>query len=101
MRLLSGFLADAHLSDLSARIAGRILSMARSFGVQDENGVHLSIRITQGELALMVGGARQSVNKILQQLDEQGIVSNRSGRLTVHSFDELRLRAREERDEVA
>jgi CRP/FNR family transcriptional regulator, cyclic AMP receptor protein len=93
MRLLSAFLADAHLSDLSARVAGRILSLARSFGVSGADDVQLSIRITQGDLALMVGGARQSVNRIMQTLDDDGIVSMRAGRLTVHNMAALRLRA--------
>tara|TARA_B110001454_G_scaffold109158_1_gene102573 strand:- start:1165 stop:1851 length:687 start_codon:yes stop_codon:yes gene_type:complete len=93
MRLLSAFLADAHLSDLSARVAGRILSLATSFGESNADNVHLSIRITQGDLALMVGGARQSVNRIMQRLDDDGIVSMRAGRLKVHDMDALRLRA--------
>ena len=101
MRLLSDFLADAHLADLPARVAGRLLSMARGFGVRGGDGVQLSIRLTQSELALMVGGARQSVNKVLQRLEEDGVVSNRGGRLIVHSLDELQRRAGQAAGEVA
>lgn len=100
MRLLSGFLADAHLSDLTARVAGRILSMARSFGVAEAGGTVLSVRMTQTDLALMVGGARQSVNRVLQHFEEEGVVEVRGGRLSIRNFDALRLKVTEQGGDV-
>lgn len=89
MRLLSGFLADAHLEDMTARVASRIVATARSFGQPTESGISLSIALSQAELALMVGGTRQTVNKVIQQFQHGGLVSMKGGRLTVHSIEGL------------
>jgi len=89
MRLLSGLFADASLQDMSARVASRILSVARSFGRPGDDGIELSIALNQTELAAMVGGARQTVNKVIMQFRKDGLLSSRGGRLIIHSIDRL------------
>jgi CRP/FNR family cyclic AMP-dependent transcriptional regulator len=88
--LLSGFFADAHLDDLTARVASRIVAAARSFGMPGVGGINLSVRLSQAELALMVGASRQAVNKVLQQFQKDGLVSINGVRFKIHSLDGLR-----------
>lgn len=90
MRALSSLLADTHLEDISARIASRILATAESFGLPTDNGISLSIRLSQSELARMVGGSRQTVNRVLQRFHREGLLSTVGGRLTIHSLDGLK-----------
>jgi len=85
MRALSEFFAHAHLEDLPARIARRILAAAGSFGQPTDDGISLTIALPQSELARMVGGSRQSVNKILQQFHREGLLGTAGGRLIIHS----------------
>lgn len=85
MRLLSELFAGAHLSDLSARVAGRILSMGRSFGRPGANGIELAVHLPQAELAAMVGGTRQSVNRVLHDLKRAGVLDIRQSRITIRS----------------
>jgi CRP-like cAMP-binding protein len=92
MRLLSGFFEDSNLEDVSARVASRIVATARSFGKPCEAGIELAINLSQAELALMVGSTRQTVNRVVQQFQKDGLVSVRNGRLVIHSIDELRAR---------
>jgi CRP/FNR family transcriptional regulator, cyclic AMP receptor protein len=89
MRFLSQLYADAHLDDLPVRVATRLLSMVKSFGRQTQGGIALSIRISQSELAAMVGGSRQSVNRALQALQAAGVIGIANGHLIVHSLDAL------------
>jgi CRP/FNR family transcriptional regulator, cyclic AMP receptor protein len=93
MRLLSGFVSDANLQDISARVASRIVAAARSFGKPGEAGIELAISLSQAELGLMVGGARQTVNRVLRQFQRDGLLSVRNGRLVIHSLEGLRVRA--------
>jgi CRP/FNR family transcriptional regulator, cyclic AMP receptor protein len=93
MRLLSGFVSDANLQDISARVASRIVAAARSFGKPCEAGIELAISLSQAELGLMVGGARQTVNRVLRQFQRDGLLSVRNGRLVIHSLEGLRARA--------
>jgi CRP/FNR family cyclic AMP-dependent transcriptional regulator len=93
MRLLSGFFADAHLDDITARVASRIVATALSFGTPSDGGIALSVALSQAELALMVGGSRQTVNKVLQQFQKEGLVTVKGGRLVIRSIAGLRNRA--------
>jgi CRP-like cAMP-binding protein len=93
MRLLSGLFADASLQDMSARVASRIVAVARSFGRVADDGIEISIAINQTELAAMVGGARQTINKVVMQFQKDGLVIVRNGRLIIRSIDALQSRA--------
>lgn len=90
MRLLSGLFADAHLDDITARVASRIVAASSSFGEEAEGGIGLSVGLTQAELALMVGGSRQTVNRVLRQFQQEGLVTVRGGRLIILQLARLR-----------
>lgn len=90
MRLLSGFFEDSNLEDVNARVASRIISNVGSFGRPCDDGIELAISLSQAELALMVGSTRQTVNRVVQNFQKEGLVSIRNGRLIVHSVDLLR-----------
>jgi CRP/FNR family transcriptional regulator, cyclic AMP receptor protein len=63
---------DLIFLDLRARVAKKLLELGQGGGgVQGR----LHRRITQGDLAQMVGGARQTVNQVLRQFEERGWIS--------------------------
>jgi CRP-like cAMP-binding protein len=72
-------------NDVVARVSGRLqcLSIART-------GSGSELTVTQSDLASMCGLSRQSVNKALRRLIEEGAVSARYGKVTV--VDDGRLR---------
>lgn len=89
MRVLSSYFADSALNDLPSRVASRIVRAARSFGVSGHSGIRLSIGLSQAEIALMVGSSRQSVSKVLQQFQKDGLITIEYGNLSIHAIDEL------------
>ena len=93
VRLLSVFNADSHLSNLSARVASRIVTVAQSFGVANEAGIRLSLRLPQSELALMVGASRQTVNRVLRQFQDEGLILIEYGTLVVLALERLKIKA--------
>ena len=78
MRLLSEYVADASLDQLSSRLASRLLATAREVG----DGA-LTVRLSQAELGRMIGASRQTVNKLLQQLRGDGLVALSHGAVTI------------------
>ena len=52
----------------------------------------IEIRLRQDDLASMVGTTRPTANRILRQLEEDGVVALRRG--TVHVLDDARLSGR-------
>ncbi len=84
LRWTSGLLEDAALLDAPARLAKRLLSLARLHGEKGEGG--LTLRISQEDLASFLGITRQAVNQQLQAWKAKGWVG--LGRASVTVRDE-------------
>jgi CRP/FNR family transcriptional regulator, cyclic AMP receptor protein len=59
--------------DVRRRVASKLLELV-GWSPDDPPAGPLSCRVTQGDLAQMVGGARQTVNHVLRQFEERGWV---------------------------
>jgi len=88
MRSLSAYVAEAALSDLSNRLARRLLEVAR---VDAES--YPAIRLAQSELALLFGVSRQTINKLLKQFEDEGLVRLSYGNVALLDLDGLRRHA--------
>lgn len=85
MRFVSAHFIEASLSDLSSRVAARLIEYARP-----APGKRSTVRISQSELAAAVGGSRQGVNRILQGLQAQGLVNLTYGAVQIGDIEALR-----------
>jgi CRP-like cAMP-binding protein len=93
LRRLTDQASDFVFLDLQGRVAKLLCRMAESRS--PGNGVEQSfdLLLTQGDLARMVGGARQSVNQILGMLERQGLIEVQGRTLIVKDPERLRRRA--------
>jgi len=90
IRRLTGHVEDLHFLDLPGRLASRILRLAESSGTKAADGsVRIGWPYTQSELAGMIGGSRQSVNRLLADLTDQGLVRLERDQLVVPDADRL------------
>jgi len=90
IRRLTGHVEDLHFLDLPGRLASRILRLAESAGTRAADGsVRISWPYTQSELAGMIGGSRQSVNRLLADLTDQGLVRLERDHLIVVDAERL------------
>jgi CRP-like cAMP-binding protein len=83
---------DVAFLDVPTRLARTLVELADSNGQPGEDGVMIGSRLTQGELADMIGATRESTNKWLRSFERQGLVRHQNGRLTVRNVPELRRR---------
>ena len=75
LRRLTTHVEDLHFLDMTGRLAARLVRLAREGGPPSTDGsVRLRSSLTQAELASMVGCTRQSVNKLLGQFADDGLV---------------------------
>jgi CRP-like cAMP-binding protein len=74
VRSLTRHVHDLHFLDLPARLASRILREADGHGPAASGAVTLPWPYTQAELAGMIGGSRQSVNRLLGDLVARGLI---------------------------
>lgn len=73
LRRLTRHVEELHFLDLPGRLAMRLAELARE---TDPSGrdVHLPWPYTQSDLASMIGGSRQSVNRLLSGLSDEGLL---------------------------
>jgi CRP-like cAMP-binding protein len=93
-RRLTDQAADLVFLDLHGRVAKLLVNLVD----KNESGggageVVLDLHLTQGELASMVGGSRQSVNQILRAFEQLGYLELQGRRMVVRRPDLLRRRA--------
>ena len=74
IRRLTGHVEDLHFLDLPGRLAVRLAGMAQEAEPGRNHDVRLGRAYTQSELASMIGGTRQSVNRHLGELVADGLI---------------------------
>ena len=80
--------------DVVGRVAHRLVELAERYGKPANEGILIDLPISQRELAGWVGSSREAVNKALQHLQHQGLVSAERHHLTILDLDRLRTSAR-------
>ena len=81
IRWVSDRMEEAVLLPLHARLARRLCMLAEDFGSE--------VHISQEELGVYVGAARESVNRQLQEWRRAGIIELRRGRISLLDMDRL------------
>lgn len=82
-RILCDRLTDALALPLSARLARQLDYLVRRFGVPRGEAMLIDLRISQEELASMLGSSRQQVNVELKRMEQHGAISLRRESITV------------------
>src|SRR5262245_2373984 len=85
IRWVSDRMEEAVLLPLHARLARRLCALADDFGSE--------VHISQEELGVYVGAARESVNRQLQEWRRAGIIDLRRGRISLLDMDRLNAAA--------
>jgi CRP/FNR family cyclic AMP-dependent transcriptional regulator len=88
IRWQSERMEDSMLQPLPVRLARRLCALASDFGSE--------VHISQEQLGIFVGAARESVNRQLQQWRKQGILDLQRGRILLQNMPRLTAVARNE-----
>ena len=78
--------------DVHGRVAKKLLELAETHGVATSEGVRIEMKLTQSDLAALVGASRESVNKVMSYLLAKRYVSTEKRKITVLRLAELRKR---------
>ncbi len=93
LRRLTGHVEELHFLDLAGRLAHRLAQLAHEKAPSGSGEVSLDWPYTQSDLAAMIGGTRQSVNKLLGSLIADGLVRLERDSLVVMDPEALAERA--------
>lgn len=93
LRRLTGHVEELHFLDLAGRLSMRLVRLARASDPQADGRVELDWPFTQSDLAAMIGGTRQSVNKLLSGLVDDGLIGIERETLVINDLAELERHA--------
>jgi len=82
-------LAESHFLNITARLAKKILDLGDAYGVREGGQVRIGVKITQKELASMIGATRESINKQLKALRDQGLIRVSGGTIAILNRERL------------
>lgn len=89
LRWVSARMEDSALRSAPERLARMLVHLVHDYGVETDEGMQLSINLTQGELARWTHMSRESLNKILNRWSDEGLLVQSRAKITVK--DEARL----------
>ena len=89
LRRLTGHVEELHFLDLAGRLSMRLVRLARDAAPEATGRAELDWPFTQSDLAAMIGGTRQSVNKLLSGLVDDGLITIERETLVINDLAEL------------
>ena len=92
LRTIDQMVEDLIFLDVYGRVAKKLLELADTHGEKVETGTRINVRLTQQELASMVGASRESVNKVMGYFSDKNFISTDKHRITLHRITELKRR---------
>ena len=93
LRRSTGWIRSLSSQDVYGRIAQQLLFLSDSHGTDIPGGRRIGLRLTQNDLAGIVGASRESVNKAMGFFKTKGHISvDTTYHITVHNRDALQKR---------
>lgn len=77
--------------EVDRRLARLLLSLAEKGTSLGEKGLKLNVKLTQDEMATMIGACRQTVTTTLQKFRDQGLIYSNKRNIEIVNLDNLRL----------
>lgn len=78
------------LTDLSVRVAGMVFDLANCYGRACRHGHMVDFRMTQEELASLVGASRQAVSSVLNRFKKHGLLSYTRSYICIDDWSALK-----------
>lgn len=73
-----------------SRVINNLIYLAQEYGRPEKEGVTITMPLTHAELAKLVGISRETMTKVLTELQDDGLIKVTRKRLQVINLDELR-----------
>jgi CRP/FNR family transcriptional regulator, cyclic AMP receptor protein len=90
LRAANALIAATTSQDIRARLASLLLNLGDQFGERVENGTRITLRLTNQEMANMIGTTRETVNRTLNRFWDDKLVDMRTAHVVIVEPDRLR-----------
>ncbi len=83
LRATNQAMQAAAYQDIRTRLASLLLNLEKNFGEKTETGTRLTLRLTNQEMANMVGTTRETVNRMLNKFWDEKLIDMRTTNIIV------------------
>jgi CRP-like cAMP-binding protein len=90
LRAANALIAATTSQDIRARLASLLLNLGDQFGERVDNGTRITLRLTNQEMANMIGTTRETVNRTLNRFWDDKLVDMRTAHVVIVQPDRLR-----------
>lgn len=81
---------DIFFRNLPGRLAKKFLNLAETYGQETEDGgVHINLKLSQGEIGKLTGATRESINKQMRAWEADGVIDCKKGYITIKQPEKL------------
>lgn len=81
---------DLILNGKKGALYSTLIRMANTYGVEKSNGIMINEPFTNQELANFCGTSRESINRVLNDLKRDSVISTNKGKIILHDINYLR-----------
>ena len=92
LRKTDDLFEDASFLTVSGKLAKKLIALGKEFGMEDKTAIKINLRLTQQDIAELVGTTRESINKELKVLRDKGLVSTEDGFIQLIDLERLKKR---------
>ncbi|MBB6637975.1 Crp/Fnr family transcriptional regulator [Cohnella thailandensis] len=89
-RMTQSKFRDLMLYGKSGALCSLLIRLCNSNGVQEKEGIYITLKISHAEMADMIGATRECVNRMLSDLRKEGVLTVREGHLLIKDVPYLR-----------
>ena len=90
LRAANKLIAATTSQDIRARLASLLLNLMQNFGEPVSTGTRISLRLTNQEMANMIGTTRETVNRTLNRFWDERLIDMRTAHVIVAEPEKLR-----------
>ena len=89
-RELESKVEDLVFKDVNAKLAELLLNLGRDYGVDDNRGTLLAVKITHQEMANLIGSTRETVSLTLSQFKRNKYITTEGRKIILTDRDGLK-----------
>ena len=90
LRAANAMIASTSSQDIRSRLASLLLHLKEQFGEAIPEGTRITLRLTNQEMANMIGTTRETVNRTLNRFWDEQLVDMRTAHVVIVAPDKLR-----------
>jgi len=90
LRAANKLISASSSQDIRSRLASLLINLSQNFGEQVPAGIRITLRLTNQEMANMIGTTRETVNRTLNRFWDERLIDMRTAHVVIVEIEKLK-----------